>query len=149
MVAVNPGGADAVEGAAEFFVHTERGASVSCTIYDGYTERAEALCERVTKRYQAKDTLRPNGSVVLCRTHSLLSNRCELGNTGEPSPTYGPGRKRHGRALHVRRVSRRCQMHGGDRGRVSSSSGADCTRWGVPRSRDVDESGVPLFPGPD
>jgi hypothetical protein len=93
LLAVGPGSAGAVEGAAEFFIHTGRGTSVSCAIYDGYTDRAEALCERVTPRYQSKATLRPDGSVVLCRTHSLLSNRCELGNAGEPSPTYRPGKK--------------------------------------------------------
>jgi hypothetical protein len=86
-------GAKAVEGAAEFYVHSPRGTSVECAIYDGYTEQPEALCERVTRHYQSKAILRPDGTVVLCRTRSLRSARCELGNAGERSPTYRPGKK--------------------------------------------------------
>jgi hypothetical protein len=82
-----------VEGAAEFFARAPSGkATVSCAIYDGYAGEAVALCEHITRRSQSKATLRPDGSVVLCRTNSITSNRCQLGNVGENARTYPVGK---------------------------------------------------------
>jgi hypothetical protein len=61
-------------------------------MYDGYGGAPISLCEYVSNGTQAKATVRPNGSVVLCRTHKITSNRCGLGNAGEGSATYGVGR---------------------------------------------------------
>jgi hypothetical protein len=66
--------------------------TVSCAIYDGYAGSTEALCEHLSGRAQSKATVSANGSVTLCRTNSITSNRCELGNAGEGSPTYGIGK---------------------------------------------------------
>jgi hypothetical protein len=88
-----PAEAGAVQGAAEFYARGPSGnTSVSCAIYDGYGGTPEALCEHITRNSQSKATLRPNGSVVLCRTHSITSNRCGLGNVGENAATYGVGK---------------------------------------------------------
>jgi hypothetical protein len=88
-----PTGAGAVEGAAEFYARGPSGkVVVSCAIYDGYAGSTEALCEHVSGRSQSKATLSADGSVVLCRTHSITSNRCNLGNAGEGSPTYAVGK---------------------------------------------------------
>jgi hypothetical protein len=87
-----PAGAGAVEGAAEFYVRGADLTGVSCAMYDGYGGSPIALCEYVSKRTQTKATVRPNGSVVLCRTDKITSNRCGLGNAGEGSPTYRVGK---------------------------------------------------------
>jgi hypothetical protein len=94
LVVSVPAEAGAVQGAAEFYARGPSGnTSVSCAIYDGYGGApAVALCEHVTRNSQSKATLRPNGSVVLCRTHSISSNRCGLGNVGENAATYGIGK---------------------------------------------------------
>jgi hypothetical protein len=93
LVVSVPAQAGAVQGAAEFYGRTPSGnTSVSCAIYDGYGGPPVALCEHITNHSQSKATLRPNGSVVLCRTHSITSNRCGLGNVGENAKTYGVGR---------------------------------------------------------
>ena len=89
---VVPSGASAVQGAAEFFARGNGLNGVSCAIYDGYGGGPVALCSYVTRKTQAKATLRPNGSVVLCRTHKITSNRCGLGNVGEGAKTYGVGK---------------------------------------------------------
>jgi hypothetical protein len=88
-----PAGAGAVKNAAEFYARGPSGKpTVSCAIYDGYAGSTEALCEYVSRQSQSKATLSANGSVTLCRTSSITSNRCELGNAGEGSPTYGIGK---------------------------------------------------------
>jgi hypothetical protein len=92
MATACPGSAGAARSAAEFYARTAAGKTVSCAIYDGYAGSTEALCEFASGRTQAKATLGADGSVVLCRTHSLASNRCNLGNAGEGSPSYGVGR---------------------------------------------------------
>jgi hypothetical protein len=89
---VMPAGAGAVQGAAEFYARGTGLDGVSCAIYDGYGGSPVALCSYVTRRTQAKATLRPNGSVVLCRTHKITSNRCQLGNVGEDAKTYDVGK---------------------------------------------------------
>jgi hypothetical protein len=105
-----PTSAGAVQGAAEFYAHTAAGKTLSCAIYDGYAGDTEAFCEFVSSHTQAKATVRANGSVLLCRTHSITSNRCELGNAGENSPTYRVGKTvRVGRfACTVRSAGVRC-----------------------------------------
>lgn len=85
-------GAGAASNAAEFYAHSGNGSSLSCAIYDGYAGSTTALCEYVSKGTQSKATLSPNGSVLLCRTHSATSNRCNLGNVGDNAPTYEPGK---------------------------------------------------------
>jgi hypothetical protein len=94
LVVSVPAEAGAVQGAAEFYARGPSGnTSVSCAIYDGYgSVPATALCEHIARHSQSKATLRPNGSVVLCRTHSITSNRCGLGNVGENAATYGVGK---------------------------------------------------------
>jgi hypothetical protein len=93
LVVSVPAEAGAVQGAAEFYARGPSGnTSVSCAIYDGYGGAPVALCEHITRHSQSKATLRPNGSVVLCRTHSITSNRCGLGNVGENAATYGAGK---------------------------------------------------------
>jgi hypothetical protein len=93
ILVVVPAEAGAVQGAAEFYARGPSGnTGVSCAIYDGYGGAPVALCEHVTRNSQSKATLRPNGSVVLCRTHSITSNRCGLGNVGENAATYGVGK---------------------------------------------------------
>jgi hypothetical protein len=87
-----PAGASAAQGAAEFYVRGTNLTGVSCAMYDGYGGSPIALCEYVSNRTQTKATVRPNGSVVLCRTHKITSNRCDLGNAGEGSPTYRAGK---------------------------------------------------------
>ena len=87
-----PAGAGAVQGAAEFYVRGANLTGVSCAMYDGYGSSPVALCEFFSNHTQTKATLRPNGSVVLCRTHKITSARCELGNAGEGSPTYRVGK---------------------------------------------------------
>jgi hypothetical protein len=87
-----PSGAGAVQGAAEFYARGPGLNGVSCAIYDGSGGSPVALCSFVTKQTQAKATLRPNGSVVLCRTHKITSNRCGLGNIGEGAKTYAVGK---------------------------------------------------------
>jgi hypothetical protein len=88
-----PAGAGAVQDAAEFYARGPSGkVVVSCAIYDGYADNVEALCEHVSRRSQSKATLSADGSVVLCRTHSISSNRCELGNAAVTSPTYSIGK---------------------------------------------------------
>ncbi len=89
---VVPSGAGAVQGAAEFYARGPATKGVSCAMYDGYGGAPVALCSFVTRQTQAKATLRPNGSVVLCRTHKITSNRCGLGNVGEDAKTYGVGK---------------------------------------------------------
>jgi hypothetical protein len=84
--------AGATANEAEFYGRTGTGNSVSCAIYDGYAGSTAAFCEYVSNRTQAKATLTASGSVVLCRTHSITSNRCGLGNAGENSPTYKAGK---------------------------------------------------------
>jgi hypothetical protein len=92
-LAAVPAGAGAVQGAAEFYARGPSGkATVSCAIYDGYAGETEALCEHISGRAQSKATLSADGSVVLCRTGSVASNRCELGNVGENARTYGIGK---------------------------------------------------------
>jgi hypothetical protein len=92
-LATIPAGAGAVQGEAEFFVRSPSGqTNVSCAIYDGYAGETQAMCEHLTRRAQSKATLSADGSVVLCRTGSPNSNRCELGNAGEGSPTYRVGK---------------------------------------------------------
>jgi hypothetical protein len=88
-----PASAGAVKNAAEFYARGPSGMPVvSCAIYDGYAGSTEALCEYLSKSSQSKATVSASGSVTLCRTHSITSNRCELGNAGEGSPTYGIGK---------------------------------------------------------
>ncbi|MCW2979939.1 MAG: hypothetical protein JWO14_1666 [Solirubrobacterales bacterium] len=84
--------AGAAANEAEFYGRTGAGNSVSCAIYDGYAGSTAAFCEYVSNRTQAKATLTASGAVVLCRTHSITSNRCGLGNAGENSPTYKVGK---------------------------------------------------------
>jgi hypothetical protein len=92
-LAALPAEAGAVQGEAEFYVRSPGGqVSVSCAIYDGYAGETEALCEHISRGSQSKATLSADGSVVLCRVGSPTSNRCELGNAGEGSPTYGVGK---------------------------------------------------------
>jgi hypothetical protein len=92
-LAAVPAGAGAAQGAAEFFARGLSGnATVSCAIYDGYAGQTEALCEHISAHAESKATLSAGGSVVLCRSHSVTSNRCDLGNVGENAPTYGIGK---------------------------------------------------------
>jgi hypothetical protein len=84
--------AGAAANEAEFYARTGTGRTLSCAIYDGYAGSTTAFCEYVSNRTQAKATLTAGGSVVLCRTHSITSNRCGLGNAGENSPTYRSGK---------------------------------------------------------
>lgn len=84
--------AGAAANEAEFYARTGTGSTLSCAIYDGYAGSTAAFCEYVSKPTQAKATLTAGGSVVLCRTHSITSNRCGLGNAGENSPTYKVGK---------------------------------------------------------
>jgi hypothetical protein len=84
--------AGATANEAEFYARTGTGSTLSCAIYDGYAGSTTAFCEYVSNRTQAKATLTAAGSVVLCRTHSITSNRCGLGNAGENSPTYRSGK---------------------------------------------------------
>jgi hypothetical protein len=84
--------AGAATNEAEFYGRAGTGNSVSCAIYDGYAGSTAAFCEYVSNRTQAKATLTASGSVVLCRTHSITSNRCGLGNAGENSPAYKAGK---------------------------------------------------------
>jgi hypothetical protein len=114
-----PAQAGAVQGAAEFYARgTSGNTGVSCAIYDGYGGPPAALCEYVTDRSQSKATLSPNGSVVLCRTHSITSNRCGLGNVGENAKTYGVGRTvTVGRfACTVQAAGVRCTVTAGGKG---------------------------------
>jgi hypothetical protein len=88
-----PAGAGAAQNEAEFYARGPSGkVVVSCAIYDGYANNTEALCEHLSNRSQSKATLSANGSVTLCRTHSITSNRCELGNAAVTSPTYPIGK---------------------------------------------------------
>lgn len=105
-----PTPAGAVTNAAEFYVHTAGEKTLSCAIYDGYAGDTEAICELESAHTQAKASVQANGSVLLCRTHSLTSSRCELGNAGVNSPTYRPGKTvRVGRfACAVRAAGVRC-----------------------------------------
>jgi hypothetical protein len=92
-LAVAPAGAGAAQGAAEFYARGPSGtATVSCAIYDGYAGQSEALCEHISGHAESKATLSADGSVVLCRGHSIESNRCGLGNVGENAPTYRVGK---------------------------------------------------------
>lgn len=84
--------AGAASNEAEFYVHTGSGKSLSCAVYDGYANSTTAFCEYISKRTQATATLSLAGPVVLCRTHSLNSDRCKLGNAGENARTYGVGK---------------------------------------------------------
>jgi hypothetical protein len=94
LVATGPSAAGAApSNASEFFVHLSGARSLSCAIYDGYAGSTEALCEFVSRNTQTKATLSADGSVLLCRTHSVTSNRCDLGNAGEGSPTYRTGKR--------------------------------------------------------
>ena len=82
-----PAGAGATKNAAEFYARGPSGKpTVSCAIYDGYAGSTEALCEYVSGQSQSKATLNAEGSVTLCRTHSITLNRCELGNAGRARP---------------------------------------------------------------
>jgi len=103
-------GARAASNAAEFYARSGNGSSLSCAIYDGYAGSTTALCEYVSRHTQTKATLGASGSVLLCRTHSPTSSRCNLGNVGENAPTYGPGKTvTVGRfACTVRPVGVRC-----------------------------------------
>lgn len=92
LLVVQPAGGRTPEGSAEFWVRTGDTKSVGCGIYDEYPLYPRVLCQRVTRRYQSKATLHPDGSVVLCRSHSIESKRCGLGNPGVSIPTYSAGK---------------------------------------------------------
>lgn len=92
LLTAQPGSGREVEGTAEFLVRTGHTRSVGCGMYDESPLYPRVVCERATRHYQSKATLRPDGSVVLCRSHSLDSKRCGLGNAGVPIPTYGAGK---------------------------------------------------------
>lgn len=113
-----PSAAGAARNAAEFYARTAGGKTVSCAIYDGYAGSTETLCEFVSRHTQAKATLGADGSVLLCRTHSVTSNRCNLGNAGEGSPTYGVGKTvTVGRfACTVRAAGVRCVVRASGKG---------------------------------
>lgn len=85
--------AAATKTVAEFYARSPYGRGISCAVYDGYAGSAEALCESIGPKRQSKATLYPSGHLTLCATHSLRSNRCELGNAGEGTPTYGYGHR--------------------------------------------------------
>jgi hypothetical protein len=124
-LAAVPAGAGAVQGAAEFYARGPSGkATVSCAIYDGYAGETEALCEHISGHAQSKATLSPDGTVVLCRTASVSSNRCELGNVGENAPTYGIGRTvTVGRfACAVQAVGVRCTVRASGKGFLLGAS---------------------------
>ncbi len=93
LLAVQPASGRAVEGTAEFLVRAGHTKSVGCGMYDESPLNPSVVCQRVTRHYQSKATLRPDGSVVLCRSHSIDSKRCGLGNAGVFIPAYGPGKE--------------------------------------------------------
>lgn len=105
-----PAAAGAVPGEAEFYVRTAGEKTFSCAIYDGYAGDTEAFCEYFSAHTQAKASVGADGSVLLCRTHSVTSDRCKFGNAGENSPTYRVGKTvRVGRfACTVRSTGVRC-----------------------------------------
>jgi hypothetical protein len=92
LLAVQSASGRAVEGTAEFLVRTGHTKSVGCGMYDESPAYPRVVCERFTRQYQSKATLRPDGSVVLCRSHSIDSKRCGLGNAGVFIPAYGAGK---------------------------------------------------------
>lgn len=93
FIAVQPASSRAVEGTAEFLVRTGHTRSVGCGMYDESPLSPSVVCWRATHRHQSKATLRRDGSVILCRSHSIYSKRCGLGDPGVFIPTYGPGKK--------------------------------------------------------
>jgi hypothetical protein len=78
---------------AEFYARSPYGRGISCAVYDGYAGSAAAMCESVRPRRQSKATLYPSGHLTLCSMHNLSSNRCDLGNAGEGTPTFGYGHR--------------------------------------------------------
>jgi hypothetical protein len=112
LVMCVPGQAGAVKGAKEFYARVAGGKTVTCAVYDGYLDQHVALCEYTASHSQAKATLNGDGSVVLCRSHSISSNRCELGDAGVGSPTYAPGKTvKVGRfACSVQKAGVRCTI---------------------------------------
>jgi hypothetical protein len=79
--------------AAEFFVHYPHDRAVICAMYDGRSG-AQTLCETERPNYEQKATLEPSGIVHACSAHNkALTNSCDLGNAGEGTPTYRPGKQ--------------------------------------------------------
>lgn len=79
--------------AAEFFVRYPHGRVVTCAMYDGRSG-VQALCETERPNYEQKATLERSGTVHACSAHSkALTNTCDLGNAGEGTPTYRPGKQ--------------------------------------------------------
>ncbi|HUN79607.1 MAG TPA: hypothetical protein VMU32_11835 [Solirubrobacteraceae bacterium] len=78
--------------AAEFFVRYAHGRVVTCAMYDGRAG-VQTLCETERPGYEQKATLGPAGTVRGCSRHArALTNACDLGNAGEGTPTYRPGK---------------------------------------------------------
>jgi hypothetical protein len=79
--------------AAEFFVRYPHGRVVTCAMYDGRSG-VQTLCETERPNYEQKATLERSGTVHACSARSrALTNTCDLGNAGEGTPTYHPGRR--------------------------------------------------------
>jgi hypothetical protein len=79
--------------AAEFFVRYPHDRAVTCAMYDGRSG-VQTLCETERPNYEQKATLEPSGIVHACSAHSrALTNACDLGNAGEGTPTYRPGKQ--------------------------------------------------------
>jgi hypothetical protein len=85
--------AAATKTVAEFYARSPYGRGISCAVYDGYAGSAEAMCESFRPGRQSKATLYPSGRLTLCSTQNPRSNRCDLGNAGEGTPTYSYGHR--------------------------------------------------------
>jgi hypothetical protein len=53
----------------------------------------EVLCQSTTPTYNQSVTLSANGRVQLCAERFVTTNRCDIGNEGENTPTFKVGKQ--------------------------------------------------------
>ncbi|MHB8490866.1 MAG: hypothetical protein ACYDA6_01450 [Solirubrobacteraceae bacterium] len=89
---IGAAGAGAAAGptAIEFFARTPHG-KASCGVSDLFGASAQAFCEAYRSGRQSKATVNARGEVSICIAHDPRTNRCDLGNAGVNTPTFGYG----------------------------------------------------------
>ena len=92
LVAGAPAAASAPKNAIEFFARTSHG-TATCAIYDHYAGSTVAFCESFRAGRESKASVNGRGKVSICASKNTRADRCNLGNAGENSPTFGAGRK--------------------------------------------------------
>lgn len=82
----------APKNAIEFFARTPQG-TASCAIYDHYAGSTTAFCESFLRKRESKATVSARGKVSICASSATRSDHCNLGNAGDRTPTFAPGRR--------------------------------------------------------